>query len=95
MTRKRIILTSIIGTVALATLATSITLAWYGASNMLNINTFDIGIIGNSSLKISTKTDLDSFREEITNEQFKAADIDGDNRVDVYDMVFMRKKITK
>ena len=71
MTRKRIILTSIIGTVALATLATSITLAWYGASNMLNINTFDIGIIGNSNLKISTKTDLDSFREEITSEQFK------------------------
>ncbi len=34
-------------------------------------------------------------KRSITNEQFKAADIDGDNRVDVYDMVFMRKKITK
>ena len=71
MTKKRIILTSLIGTVAIATLATSITLAWYGASNMLNINTFDIGIVGNPTLKLSTKTDLDSFREEITNEQLK------------------------
>lgn len=71
MTKKRIILTSLIGTVAIATLATSITLAWYGASNMLNINTFDIGIVGNTTLKLSTKTDLDSFREEITSEQLK------------------------
>ncbi len=71
MTKKRIILTSLIGTVAIATLATSITLAWYGASNMLNINTFEIGIVGNPTLKLSTKTDIDSFREEITNEQLK------------------------
>ena len=71
MTKRRIILTSVIGTIALATLATSLTLAWYGASNLLSVNTFDIEIIGTTTLKISEKTNLDSFREEITSEQLK------------------------
>ncbi|MCQ2800938.1 MAG: hypothetical protein MJ216_03180 [Bacilli bacterium] len=69
MTKKRIILTSALGIVAIATLTTSITIAWYGASNQLGINTFDIGIVGSNNLKISTKTDLDSFRENITNQE--------------------------
>ena len=72
MTKRRIILTSLIGTLALSTLAVSLTLAWYGASNLLSVNTFEIDIIGNQTLKISTKKDLDTFREEITDEQFKA-----------------------
>ena len=71
MTKKRIILTSAIGTVALGTLAVSLTLAWYGASNLLSINTFDISIEGNTTLKLSTRRDLDSFKEELTAEELK------------------------
>ena len=71
MTKKRIILTSLIGTAAVATIAVSITLAWYGASNLLTINTFDLSIAGNTTLKISTKRDLDSFKEEITASELK------------------------
>lgn len=71
MTKKRIILTSLIGTVALGTLAVSLTLAWYGASNLLSVNTFDISIAGNTTLKLSLKKDLDSFKEEITDKEFK------------------------
>lgn len=66
MTKKRIILTSLISTAALGTLAVSLTLAWYGASNLLTVNTFDITMEGNTTLKISTKRDLDSFKEELT-----------------------------
>ncbi len=72
MTKKRILLTSLIGTVALGTLAVSLTLAWYGASNLLSVNTFDISIAGNTTLKLSLKKDLDSFKEEITDKEFKA-----------------------
>lgn len=71
MTKKRIILTSLIGTVALGTLAASLTLAWYGASNLLSVNTFDITIAGNTTIKVSTKRQLDTFREEITDKEFK------------------------
>ena len=72
MTRRRIILTALIGTLALSTLAVSLTLAWYGASNLLSVNTFDLEITGNSTLKVSTKQEKDSFREEITSDQLKA-----------------------
>ena len=71
MTKKRIILTSAIGTVALGTLAVSLTLAWYGASNLLSINTFDITIEGNTTLKISTSRELDTFKEELTARELK------------------------
>lgn len=72
MTKKRIILTSAISTVALGTLAVSLTLAWYGASNLLSINTFDISLAGNTTLKISTRRDdLNSYREEITDRELK------------------------
>ena len=71
MTKKRIILTSLVGTAALGTLAVSLTLAWYGASNLLSVNTFDMSIAGNTTLKLSLKRDLDSFKEEITDKEFK------------------------
>ena len=71
MTKKRIILTSAIGTVALGTLAVSLTLAWYGASNLLSINTFDITIEGNTTLKISTGRDINTFKEELTARELK------------------------
>ena len=71
MNKKNIILTAIVGTIALATLSVSITLAWYGASNRLQINTIDVGIVGNGELKVSTSTDVDSFVESLNNESFK------------------------
>ena len=71
MNKKNIILTAIVGTIALATLSVSITLAWYGASNRLQINTIDVGIVGNGDLKVSTSTDVDSFVESLNNESFK------------------------
>ena len=71
MTKKRLILTALIGTIAIGTLSASITLAWYGASNLLSVNYFDITIVGNTTLKLSTSKDLDSFREDLTSKQLK------------------------
>ena len=71
MTKKRIVLTSLVSAIALGTLAVSLTLAWYGASNLLNVNYFDITIVGTTTLKISTSTDIDSFREDISDEELK------------------------
>ena len=71
MTKKRIILTSIISTTALATIAVGATLAWYGASNLLNVNYFDITIVGTTTLRLSTRTDVDTFREDISSQELK------------------------
>ena len=71
MTKKRIILTSIISATSIATIAVGASLAWYGASNLLNVNYFDISIVGTTTLKLSTRTDLDSFREDISSRELK------------------------
>ena len=71
MNKKNIILTAIVGTIALATLSVSITLAWYGASNRLQVNTIDVGIVGNGELKVSTSKESGTFVESLTGEQFK------------------------
>lgn len=72
MTKKRIILTAGVGVVALATISTTLTLAWYGASDSLRVNYFDLGITGDQDLRISTSTDLDSFKESLSSEELKA-----------------------
>ena len=72
MTKKRIILTAGVGVVALATISVTLTLAWYGASDSLRVNYFDIGITGDQKLLVSTSPELDSFKESLTSEELKA-----------------------
>ncbi|MCR4911897.1 MAG: hypothetical protein K5925_05170 [Bacilli bacterium] len=46
--------------------AVSVSLAWYSASNRLAIEAIDIRLDGDRELLISTSTDLDSFKEELS-----------------------------
>ena len=71
MTKKRLILMAGVGVVALATISVTLTLAWYGASDSLRVNYFDIGITANQELKISTSTDLNSFKDSLSSEELK------------------------
>ena len=68
MNKRRIILTALIGAIAVSTLSLSLTLAWYGSSDRLKINSFDIDMSGNVQLLMSTSKDIESFKDKLTNE---------------------------
>ena len=68
MNKRRIILSALIGAIAVSTLSLSLTLAWYGSSDRLKINTFDIDMSGNVQLLMSTSKDIESFKDKLTNE---------------------------
>lgn len=61
MNKRRIVLSAIIGTIALSALSLSISLAWYASSDRLGVNTVEISIQATRGLKISKSTDPDSF----------------------------------
>ena len=63
--KKRIIVSSIVATVALSALSLSITLAWYASSDRLNVSAFDVRIKGGNNLLISNSSDLDTFKETL------------------------------
>ena len=67
--KRRIILSSIIGSVALSALSLSITLAWYASNDRLNIGAFEVQINGDHTLLISTSDDLTTFKESLTKEE--------------------------
>ena len=68
MNKRRIILTTLIGAIAISTLSISLTLAWYSSSNKLKVSSFDIDMNGDVQLLMSTSKELDSFKEELTKE---------------------------
>ena len=65
MNRKKVIVTALVGTIALAALSVSISLAWYGASDRLGISSLDVSMSTEADLKVSTKSDLDSFKNDL------------------------------
>ena len=65
MRKRRIILSSLLGTVAISAIAVSVTLAWYGASNRLSVNYFDIDIAANDQLKLSLTGEENTFVEHL------------------------------
>ena len=74
--KRRIIVSSLIATVALSALSLSITLAWYAGSDRLSINAFNIEIVGSHNLLISTvKDDRESYHEELKTEDLNHVDL--------------------
>lgn len=71
MDKKRIVITALVGTIALAAVSVSITLAWYGSSNRLSVNYLDVGISGDDHLKVSLTNEEGSFVSHLGNEQLK------------------------
>ena len=67
MKKSRVIISLMIGTIALSVLSLSLSLAWYASSDRLLINTIDIGIRGDAHLLVSTSTEIETFRETLTN----------------------------
>ena len=64
MNKRRIVLSAIIGTIALSALSLSFSLAWYASSDRLGVNTVEIAVQATRGLKISKSEDLDSFVSE-------------------------------
>ena len=65
MNKRRIITSALVGTMALAALSISITLAWYGASDRLSVENLEVGVTGKGNLKISYSSKLDTFKESL------------------------------
>ena len=61
MNKRRILISTLIGTIALTGLSVSLTLAWYGASDRLNVRPLEVSVAGTTDLKVSTSPDIDSF----------------------------------
>lgn len=90
MNKRNIILTAMIGAIAISTLSVSLSLAWYASSDKLKVNSFDIDMSGNVQLLMSTSKELDTFKEKLTSEdlvkeEFLFAPVSSMYRSDWYD----------
>ena len=65
MNKKKIITSAAIGTIALVGLSVSLTLAWYGASDRLNMRSLDVVVAGQTNIKISKSADPESFVSDL------------------------------
>ena len=65
MNKKKIITSAAIGTIALVGLSVSLTLAWYGASDRLKMRSLDVVVAGQTNLKISDSSDLNTFVNDL------------------------------
>ena len=74
MNKRRILLSAIIGAIALTGLSVSLTLAWYAASDRLGIRSLEVSVASAVDLKISTSPEIDTFKSAIdltpTDEEF-------------------------
>ena len=66
MNNKKIITALLVGIIALTSLSLSFSLAWYNATNFLQVSPFKVEIVGERDLKISTSPDIDSFKESLS-----------------------------
>ena len=67
MNKRKIIISTLTGTIALAALSISLTLAWYGASDRLNVENLEVSVQAKGNLKVSTSPNHESFVEDLTN----------------------------
>ena len=65
MNKKRLITSIAVGTIALVGLSVSLTLAWYGASDRLNIRSLDVAVAGQTELKISTTGEIGTYYSDL------------------------------
>ena len=89
MDKKRIVLTALVGTIALAAVSVSITLAWYGSSNRLSVNYLDVEMSGENHLKMSLTGEEGTFVESLTDAQLK--DPNNDFRFEPVSSMFKSK----
>ena len=68
MNKKRFLMFSAIGVMALNVMSLSISLAWYAASDRLSVENLEINIAAKGSLKISKTGEEDSYVTDLKNE---------------------------
>ena len=77
MNKNRLILASLVGMVALSALSLSMSLAWYASGDRLSISAVDMTIKSDTGVKVSTSTDLSTFKEEL---DLNSDEIEGEER---------------
>ena len=82
MKRKTIILSTLVGTIALSIASIGVSIAWYQASNILNVDNIVVEIEGERRLEFSTSYD-ESWTVEDRTEHFKSTLSDKDGDLDV------------
>lgn len=64
MNKNRLILTSLVGTIALGALSLSMSLAWYASGDRLSISAVDMEI-GGQNIRVSTSKEISTFKNEL------------------------------
>ena len=70
MNKRRIIISTLVGTIALTTLSISISLAWYGARDRLNIDNLEVNVSAKGNLKVSLTGEENTFVSNLSNDDF-------------------------
>ena len=74
MNKRRIILSLIVGTMALSALSLSFSLAWYANTDRMRIDSLDMYINSEHNLYVSTKADMDSFKSSLNKADLNQVD---------------------
>lgn len=82
MKRKTIILSTLVGLIALSVASVGVSVAWYQASNILNVDNIVVQIEGDRKLEFSTSYDT-SWTASERAEHFKSTLSDKDGELDV------------
>lgn len=75
MNKKVVILGSALTIVAAIGLTFSVTFAWYANSSQLNVDSIKISMETERELKLSTSSELDSFKSDLVTEDLDAVDL--------------------
>ena len=69
MGKNKLVISLVLGTIALSVLSLSASLAWYASSDQLHVNSIDLDLRADEDvgLFISTKKDENSFKGELAN----------------------------
>ena len=70
MSKRKLVISLILGTVALSVISLSASLAWYASSDRLQVNSIDLDLRTDESvgLYIGTSTNEEAFKEKLSNE---------------------------
>lgn len=65
MNFKKVIITSLVGSIGIAVLSLSLSIAWFNTSENLYLDTLEIRVSGQQNMLISTQPELDTFKESL------------------------------
>lgn len=76
MNKSRLILTSLVGTIALGALSLSMSLAWYASGDRLSISAVDVEIRSDNLIRVSTSKEIETFVKELDLNSMEEGDQD-------------------